>query len=184
MIGRRSLRLLPLLVLVSSLTIAALSTVQASAQKSPAPAGILTRDLVAPFVPPSVFYRGQIAPTQARNSAGYKFADGKVFVATLVDTSGYSTAVQQTYQGYLILEVPLSIAGKTLAPGAYGFGYVAGNRMVAMDLGSNEILSTSTTTDAGLARPNPLQILPDPASANSFRLYLGRNYVTVSPASK
>jgi len=182
--ARRISRHLPLLVAVFSLIIAALSGVNAAAQKSPVSTGILNRDQAAPFVPPSVFYRGQVAPTQARNSAGYKFADGKLFLATLVDTSGYSSAVQQTYQGYLILEVPLRFGDKTLAPGAYGFGFIAGDRMVAMDLGSKEILSTSTTSDAGLARPNPLQILPDPASANSFRLYLGRSYVAIAAASK
>ena len=181
MTGRRILRLLPLLSVVFSLLICGGHTL---AQKSPAPAGILNRDQVAPLVPPSVFYRGQVAPTQGRNSAGYKFSEGKVFVASLVDTSGYSSAVQQTYQGYLIVEVPLSFGGKTLAPGAYGFGFIAGNRMVAMDIGGNEVLSTSTTADTGLARPNPLQVLPDPTSANSFRLYLGRNFVTVSPAAK
>jgi hypothetical protein len=180
----RLLRHLSLLAIVFSFTLATLSAGNAVAQKPQVPTGIMSRDVVAPYVPPSVFYRGQIAPTQARNSAGYKFADGKLFVTTLVDTSGYSSAVQQTYQGYLILEVPLSFGGKTLRPGAYGFGFVEGNRMVVMDLGSNEVLSTSTTSDAGLARPNPLQILTDPASASSFRLYLGRNYVTVTPASK
>ena len=181
MIGRRILLRLPFLAVVVSL---AVSAVPSFGQKASAPTGILNRDSVAPFVPPSVFYRGQVAPTQARNAAGYKFADGKVFVATLVDTSGYSSAIQQTYQGYLILEVPLSFAGKTLPAGAYGFGFIAGDRMVVMDLGSTEILSTSTTSDAALARPNPLQILPDPASATSFRLFLGRCYVTVAPASK
>lgn len=178
---RHILRPLSFLVVAFSLALSALNAV---AQKSPVPAGILNRDQVAPFIPPSVFYRGQVAPTQARNSAGYKFSDGKLFVATLVDNSGYSSAVQETYQGYLILEVPLRFGNKTLAPGAYGFGFLSGDRMVAMDLGSNEILSATTSTDAGLARPNPLQILPDPASATSFRLYLGRSYITVAPASK
>ena len=181
MTGRPILRLLPLLSVVFSLLTCVGPT---PAQKTPAPAGVLNRDQVASLVPPSVFYRGQVAPTQARNSSGYKSSGGKVFVATLVDTSGYSSALQQTYQGYLILEVPLNFGGKTLPPGAYGFGFIEGNRMVAMDLGGNEVLSTSTTADTGLARPNPLQILPDPTSANSFRLYLGRNYVTVSPALK
>src|SRR5450755_4382059 len=99
---RRILRPLSFLIVALSL---AISTVHAVAQKSPVPAGILNRDQVAPFVPPSVFYRGQVAPTQARNAAGYKFPDGKLLVASLVDNSGYSSAIQQTYQGYLILEV-------------------------------------------------------------------------------
>jgi hypothetical protein len=180
---RVRLRLSALLA-VFSLTVVVLATFSCQAQTPSTPTGILNRDQAGPLLPPSVFYRGQVAPVQARNSAGYRFGDGKLFLAALVDTSGYSSAVQQTYQGYLILEVPMKIGDKVLAPGAYGFGFVAPNRMVAMDLGSNQVLSTSTTLDASLARPNPLQILPAPTSPNSFRLYLGRSYATVEAAMK
>ena len=47
------------------------------------------------LVPASVYYDGQSAPTQLRNSGGVKFADGHYVLATLVDTSGYSTALGQ-----------------------------------------------------------------------------------------
>lgn len=154
------------------------------AQAPATPVGILSRDAAGPLLPPSVFYRGQVAPIQARNSAGYRAEGGKLVLFALVDTSGYATSIQQTYQGYLITEVPLTIGRNTLQPGAYGFGFVAGNRMVVMDLGANEILATSTAPDASLARPNPLQILPDPTAKTSFRLYLGRNFVTLSAGSK
>jgi len=169
---------------VFSLTVVLLATLNGSAQKPSTPTGILNRDQAGPLLPPSVFYRGQVAPVQARNSAGYRFGDGKLFLAALVDTSGYSSAVQQTYQGYLILEIPLKFGDKILAPGAYGFGFVAPNLMVAMDLGGHEVLSTSTTLDASLPRPNPLQIQPAPTSPNSFRLYLGRSYVVIEAATK
>ena len=156
----------------------------ATAQAPAAPAGILNRDVAGPLLPPSVFYRGQVAPIQTRNSAGYRCADGRLTLFAMVDTSGYSTSIQQTYQAYLITEVSLKLGDKSLAPGAYGFGFVAGNRMVVMDVGGKEILAASTTTDTALARPNPLQILPDPASKTSFRLYLGRNYITISAEAK
>jgi len=45
-------------------------------------------------VPAEYFYRGQKAPTQVRNSAGFQLADGKMTLAALVDASGYSTAIQ------------------------------------------------------------------------------------------
>jgi hypothetical protein len=48
-----------------------------------------------------------------------------------VDASGYSSEILQTYQGYLLNEMQLRIEDKTLEPGAYGFGFIAGNRMVA-----------------------------------------------------
>src|ERR1035441_9365389 len=45
------------------------------------------------LLPASVFYRGQSATTQLRNSGGVKFDDGFYVLASLVDTSGYSTGV-------------------------------------------------------------------------------------------
>jgi hypothetical protein len=144
--------------------------------------GILDREKAAAILPTSVYYKGQSAPVQGRNSAGIRFDDGKLALVALVDTSGYSSAVQQTYQGYLLNEAQLTIGDKTLAPGAYGFGFVAGDRVVVMDIAGNEILHATTTRDEHMARPNPLQILPDPAAPGHYRLYLGRSFVTLSAA--
>ncbi len=145
---------------------------------------VLTREQASRVIPPSVFFRGQSANVQGRNSSGIKLPDGKLVIFALVDTSGYSSAVQQTYQAYLLTEVPLTLGDKLLGPGAYGFGFVQGDRMVVMDLGGNEILHTATTVDAALSRPNPLQVLADATSSDRFRLYLGRKYVVVTPAAK
>jgi len=41
----------------------------------------------------------------------------------MVDSSGYSTGLKEKYQAYLLNEVTLEIAGQTLKPGAYGFGF-------------------------------------------------------------
>ena len=146
--------------------------------------GVLSREQAGAILPEKVFYRGLSAPIQARNSAGVRFADSMLVLAALVDTSGYSTAVKETYQAYLITEVPLMVGDKTLAPGAYGFGFIADDKMVVMDLGAHQLLSTATTRDAGLARPNPLQILPEAGSPSRYRLYLGRSYVTFEAATK
>jgi hypothetical protein len=145
--------------------------------------GVLSREQAAAILPQSVFFRGQSASLQGRNSSGIRFANGKFVLMALVDTSGYSSALQQTYQAYLITEVPLILGGQTLNPGAYGFGFVADNKMTLMDIGGNEILHTTTTHDQALARPTPLQILPD-AATGAFRLYLGRSYVALAPAEK
>ncbi len=127
------------------------------------------------LLPQSVFYRGQSATTQARNSGGVKFADGYFVLASLVDTSGYSTAVAAKYQAYFINEVPIKIGGQKLAVGAYGIGFIAGNKFVVTDLGAHDVFTISSTTDSDLKRPMPLQVLPDPA--RGFRLYAGRQYV-------
>jgi hypothetical protein len=125
--------------------------------------------------PATVYYDGQSAPAQLRNSGGVKFSDGHYVLASLVDTSGYSSSLTSKYQGYLITEVPLTIAGKHLAPGAYGIGFVAEDKFVVTDLGGNTLLSEPSKTDSGLARPRPLQITAD--QAGGFRLNAGRRYV-------
>jgi hypothetical protein len=125
--------------------------------------------------PATVFYRGQTAASQVRNSGGVKFADGHYVLASLVDTSGYSTGIAAKYQAYLIIEVPIRIGGQRLAAGAYGIGFIANNKFVVTDLGANDVLTTSSKNDPDLKRPMPLQVLPDPAGG--FRLYAGRAYV-------
>ncbi len=144
--------------------------------------GILDHEQASAILPATVFYRGQSASVQARNSAGIRLTDGRLILAAIVDTSGYSSAIQQTYQAYLIGEVPLRIGDHTLPAGAYGFGFVAGDQMVVLDLGGNELFRTATTRDAGLKRPRPLQIVSDASSAGTYRLYLGRNFVDLIPA--
>src|SRR5215831_7771094 len=74
---------------------------------------MLSGDELKKIVPTEYFYRGQKAPVQLRNAAGFQTADGKMAIAALVDASGYSTAIQQKYQGLLITEVKLNIGGSS-----------------------------------------------------------------------
>ena len=129
------------------------------------------------LVPAMVFYRGQSASTQLRNSGGVKFADGFYVLATMVDTSGYSSGVQAKYQAYFITEVPIKVGGENLAAGVYGVGFV-GDKFLVTDVGAHDVLTVVTGDDAGLKRPMPLQVVADPAGG--FRLYAGRRYVSFS----
>ena len=126
----------------------------------------------------TVFYRGQTAPTQMRNSGGVKFADGYFILASLVDTSGYSTGVAAKYQAYFITEIPITVGGKSLAAGAYGIGFIEGDKLVVTDLGAHEVFTVSSATDNEIKRPVPLQITTDPSGG--FRLYAGRKYVVLT----
>lgn len=127
------------------------------------------------LLPASVFYRGQSAPTQLRNSGGVKFADGFYVLATLVDTSGYSTDLQAKYQAWLVTEVPIKFGGHTLPTGVYGTGFV-GDKFVVTDVGGHDLLTVNSADDAELKRPMPLQVMADPGGG--FRLYSGRKYVS------
>jgi hypothetical protein len=130
------------------------------------------------LLPASVYYKGQSATTQLRNSGGVKFADGSFVLATLVDTSGYSTDIQSKYSAYFITEVPIVVGGKSLSAGVYGVGFIEGDRFVVTDVGAHDLITVNSGTDAGLKRPTPLQVMTDPAGG--FRLYEGRRYVVFS----
>jgi hypothetical protein len=131
---------------------------------------------VEKVIPASVFYRGQSATTQGRNSGGVKFSDGYYVLATLVDTSGYSTAVASKYQAYFITEVPITIGGQNLPVGVYGIGFIANNKFVVTDVGGHDVFTVDDSADSELKRPVPLQVTTD--AGGGFRLYAGRNYVT------
>ncbi len=130
------------------------------------------------LLPAAVYYKAQTAPTQLRNSGGVKFADGYYLLATLVDTSGYSTDVAAKYQAYFITEVPIKIGKHSLPAGVYGVGFIADNKFVVTDVGAHDVLTVSYATDEAMKRPLPLQVEAD--AAGGFRLYAGRKYVTFS----
>jgi hypothetical protein len=133
-------------------------------------------DISPKIFPERVFFRGQSAPVQFRNSGGVHFADDLYVLAGLVDSSGYSTGLKEKYQAYLLNEVTLEIAGQTLKPGAYGFGFLSGGKFVVMDLGANDVLQATSQHDPEMKRPVPLQVLAS-ATSGSYRLYAGRDYV-------
>jgi hypothetical protein len=149
-----------------------------------APPGVLRAADLTSLFPQQVFFRGQSATVQMRNSGGIRYGDGMLTMAALVDTSGYSSGIQQRYQAYLITEVPLRIdgaSGRKLLPGAYGVGFIQDNRFIVMDLGAHELMNVASERDAGLHRATPLQVMQAPQSG-SYRLYVGRAFVTLQRA--
>src|ERR1700730_9833338 len=96
---------------------------------------------VQKLLPASVYYKGQSAPTQLRNSGGVKFADGSYVLSTLVDTSGYSSDVQAKYQAYFITEVALKIGGHDLPAGIYGVGFIGGDKFIVTDVGAHDLFT-------------------------------------------
>ncbi len=139
-------------------------------------AGVLSADNLKIVVPATYFFRGQSAPVQLRNSAGFSVADGKLVLAGLVDTSGYASDVQAKYQGFLITEVKLNIEGTELAPGEYGFGFSKEGKFLVMDVGANDLFSVSGKIDDKLPHPVPLKMVTD---GGAYRLYSGRKWVSL-----
>ena len=167
------------LVILAFCVVGCLPVVQAAVQSTaPAQATILSPQEIGSMMPRSVFFRGQTATVQLRNTFGLRFADGPVVLAGLVDTSGYATKLQQKYQGYLLSETTLSVNGKTLPAGSYGFGFVANDTFIVMNIGAHEVLKVASKTDSSLPRPRPLTIAAG-SHPGSYRLYQGRRFVSI-----
>jgi hypothetical protein len=128
---------------------------------------VLSSDELKKAVPTEYFFRGQKAPVQLRNAVGVQLADSKMVLASLVDASGYSTAIQQKYQGLLITETKLNIGGSELAPGQYGFGFTADGKFLVMDVANN---------DAALQHAVPLKLVED---GGGYKLYAGKKWVAL-----
>lgn len=134
---------------------------------------ILAGDALKKAVPGSYFFAGQSAQVQTRNSVGLKSAGGKFVLAGLVDTSGYSTSIQEKYQGFLITETKLTFDGASLEPGQYGFGFKEGKFLV-MNVASTDLLSVATQSDEQVKHAVPLKLEKD---GDGYRLYAGKSYV-------
>jgi hypothetical protein len=156
-------------------TVLAILLASALAQK--ATPHLLSSDELKKIVPAEFYFLGQKAPTQMRNSAGFQLANGKVTLAALVDNSGYSSDVQQKYQGLLITESKLSIDGSVLPAGEYGFGFAA-NKFVVMNVANEDLLTSAYQIDAELKRPVPLKMAED---GSGYKLYAGRKWIAIKP---
>jgi hypothetical protein len=157
-----------------SALMAALVTLPLAAAAQPGPM-ILHAPEASKLLPDSVYYAGKSANTQLRNSAGLKFADGHYVLFVLVDTAGYSSTIQEKYQGYLLTETVIELGDKTLSPGAYGFGFV-GDRFIVTDIGTNEIVNARAFHDDQIQHPMPLQIV-EGGTPGRYRLMMGRNFM-------
>jgi hypothetical protein len=168
--------LVSLMVLLLSFSLRQMPGVKAGSPPAGQDAVLKASDITPKLFPEHVFFRGQVAPAQLRNTGGVHFADDLYVLAGLVDNSGYSTAIKEKYQAYLLSEVTLEIGGQTLKPGAYGFGFVAGSKFILMDLAANNLIEASGQHDAEMKRPVPLQVVAS-STAGSYRLYVGRDFI-------
>jgi hypothetical protein len=165
---------------VSSLILATLVPLAVSAQTGT----ILHAPEAQKLLPDAVYYAGKSANTQLRNSAGIRYPDNHYVLAALVDTSGYSSSIQEKYQGYLLTEVTLNFNDHhVLPPGAYGIGFV-GSHFVVTDIGAHDLFQVLAVHDDHLEHPVPLQIQgPWPLQRDShilsgtYRLCFGRDGV-------
>src|SRR5262245_45216384 len=94
------------------LTLAAFCAIAAFSQAPSKDTVLKATDITQKLFPASVFYRGQTASSQMRNTGGVHYTDDMYVLAGLVDNSGYSSGVKAKYQAMLLSEVPLDINGQ------------------------------------------------------------------------
>jgi hypothetical protein len=172
------------LVIFSAILLAGMPLIAGAQSALPKPdkdTVLKASDIKPKLFPESVFFRGQTAPAQMRNTGGIHFTDDFYVLAGLVDNSGYSTSIRQKYQAYLITEVTLQFAGQSLKPGAYGVGFIEGGKFVVLDLAANDLFQVGSQKDSEMKRPVPLQISAA-GETGKYQLYTGRDFVEFSRA--
>ncbi len=137
---------------------------------------VLNETATAKIVPTNFYFAGQSAPTQMRNSAAARLAKDRFVIAGLVDTSGYSTEISGKYEGFFITDSIVTVGGKQLPTGAYGFGFSADGKLRVFDLSSKEVLTVGTTNDKEMKRPRPLMMM---LAEGGVRFYKGKNYTLI-----
>ena len=123
------------------------------------------------------YLEGNAIPTQKRNAALVKTPAGARVVFGLIDTTGYSSQIQQKYEGMLISEGAFTLCGQKVGVGSFGFGntkpMATSNedmKLMIYDQAGNKVAECSGKKDSSLAQPSPLQIV----IGNPSKLYLGR----------
>ena len=133
------------------------------------------------LLPATVFIDGENVPTQQRNAAIVALPNGKVFLASLIDTAGYSSAYQEKYSGILLSQTGFTLGSKSFDAGAYAFGRKKDGDNVTLlvyNLGGDQLVEIATPKQENLRPVKPLQIVV--ADDGSARLYLGPYYVALA----
>src|SRR5213079_1874023 len=74
------------------------------------------------LLPATVFIDGENVPTQERNAALVQLPNGKLLLASLIDTAGYSSSYQEKYSGVMLSQTAFTLGTKNFGAGAYAMG--------------------------------------------------------------
>jgi hypothetical protein len=165
-------------ILISTLIVLVSASVAQIANKGVALVG---EQRLKQLLPATVFIDGENVPTQERNAALVQLPNGKLLLASLIDTAGYSSSYQQKYSGVLLSQTAFTLGSKNFGAGAYAMGQKKNADSVVLyvyDLGGNELAQVATARQENLRPLKPLQVIA--ADDGSARLYLGPYYATLA----
>jgi hypothetical protein len=133
-------------------------------------------------LPKEFYLEGNAIPTQERNAALLKTPAGARVLFALIDTTGYSSQIQQKYEGMLITEGNLSLCGTVVGVGSYGFGYTKlpptsteDGKFFLYNQAGEKVAECATKKDAEIKQPNPLHVMVE--KGKPAKLYLGRYWL-------
>jgi hypothetical protein len=127
-------------------------------------------------IPNDFYLEGNRIPVERRNAALLKTPAGARLVFALIDTTGYSSQIQQKYIGMVISEGKVSICDVPLSVGSYGFGLdrPAGKFFLYNQAGE-KVGDCAAQKDNTVKQPKPLNIAL--SKETGARLYLGRYFI-------
>lgn len=133
-------------------------------------------------LPKDFYLEGNAIPTQKRNAALLKTGEGARVLFALIDTTGYSSQIQQKYIGMIITEASVSVCGESLDVGSYGFGLQKPDAssdedadFFVYDQAGTKVMECVAEKDSEVKQPKPLQVML--GAGQPAKLYLGRYWL-------
>lgn len=125
------------------------------------------------------YLEGNAIPAQKRNAALVTTPEGARVLLALIDTSGYSSQIQQKYEGMIISEGNFTVCDLKVGVGSYGFGHTKPAATSSEDMNltlynqaGGKLGECAGKKDAAMTQPKPLQVVAGKGQA--AKLYLGR----------
>ena len=144
----------------------------------------VTADAFNRAVPTDFYLEGNHIPVEKRNAAVLKNAQGARVVLALVDTTGYTSQIQQKYAGMLITETKISVCGNALGVGSYGFGLerpagagTADAPFRIYNQAGEKVGECTAKKDDSVKQPKPLATTT--AKGGPTKLYLGKYVIEI-----
>jgi hypothetical protein len=117
-------------------------------------------------VPKDFYLEGNAIPTEKGQATLLKTPSGARVLFALINTTGYSTRIQQKYIGMIITETKISVCGISLPVGSYGFGLDrpappsdADAKFHVYNQAGEKVGECASKKDAGIKPATPLQVI-------------------------
>jgi hypothetical protein len=180
--GRISVTVVPVLLLFTACLEAPRSLAAPPATKL----AIVTGKEFDKGMPKDFYVEGNSIPTEKRNAAMLKNANGRQTIFAILDTSGYSSAVQEKYKGMLISAAHVTVCGHGVSIGSYAFGLknpegaqgesAKSIQFILYNQGGDKLWDCAAERDEALKQPTPLEAV---SKADAVRIYFGRHWIEV-----